>query len=57
MVNEEWDKMSALEYVQFTRKWISACHKVLKDNGSIYISCTYHNFAEIMIVLKCQRSV
>ena len=52
MVNEEWDKMTELEYIQFSRKWIGACHKVLKDNGSIYISCTYHNLAEVMIVLK-----
>jgi len=52
MVNEEWDKMTAPEYMQFTKKWIDACHKVLKDNGSIYISCTYHNLAEVMIVLK-----
>lgn len=52
MINEEWDKMTAPEYMQFTRKWIGACHKVLKDNGSMYISCTYHNLAEIMIVLK-----
>ncbi len=52
MVNEEWDKMTAPEYMQFTRKWIGVCHKVLKDNGSIYISCTYHNLAEVMMVLK-----
>lgn len=52
MVNEEWDKMTAPEYLLFTRKWIGACHGVLKENGSIYISCTYHNIAEIMIVLK-----
>lgn len=52
MVNEEWDKMTAPEYIQFTRKWIGACFNVLKDNGSIYISCTYHNIAEVMIVLK-----
>jgi len=52
MVNEEWDKMTAPEYMQFTRKWIGACNEVLKDNGSIYISCTYHNIAEIIIVLK-----
>ena len=52
MVNEKWDKMTAPEYMQFTRKWIRGCHKVLKDNGSIYISCTYHNLAEVMIVLK-----
>lgn len=52
MVNEEWDKMSAPEYMQFTRKWIGACFRTLKDNGSVYISCTYHNLAEVMIVLK-----
>lgn len=52
MVNEEWDKMSAPEYLQFTRKWIGACYRALKETGSIYISCTYHNIAEVMIVLK-----
>lgn len=52
MVNEEWDKMTAPEYLRFTREWISGCYKVLKDGGSIYISCTYHNLAEVMMVLK-----
>ena len=52
MINEKWDKMSAPEYIQFTREWIKGCSRILKDNGSIYISCTYHNIAEIMIVLK-----
>lgn len=52
MMNEEWDQMTAPEYLKFTRNWINACRRLLKDNGSIYISCTYHNIAEIMIVLK-----
>jgi len=52
MVNEEWDKMTAPEYLQFTRNWLSGCARALKDNGSIYISCTYHNIAEVMITLK-----
>lgn len=52
MVNERWDKMSAPEYMQFTKKWIGACDRALKDGGSMYISCTYHNVAEVMIVLK-----
>ena len=50
MVNEQWDKMTEPEYVQFTMRWIGACHSVLKGNGAIYISCTYHNLAEVMIV-------
>lgn len=52
MVNEHWDRMSAPEYLQFTRKWIGSTYYVLKDGGSIYISCTYHNISEVMIVLK-----
>lgn len=52
MVNEEWDKMTAPEYMQFTGKWIAGSYGVLKIGGSIYISCTYHNIAEVMIALK-----
>ena len=52
MVNEQWDRMSAPEYLQFTRRWIGSAYHVLKDGGSIYTSCTYHNISEVMIVLK-----
>src|SRR3989339_1420789 len=52
MVNEAWDRMTAPEYLQFTRKWIGGAYRTLKDGGSIYISCTYHNISEVMIVLK-----
>lgn len=52
MINEEWDKMTEPQYLQFTRRWLGGCHFVLKNNGSIYISCTYHNISEIMITLK-----
>ena len=52
MVNEEWDKMTEPEYLQFTRKWLDACSRVLKGKGSIYVACSYHNIAEVMIVLK-----
>ena len=52
MVNEKWDKMTADEYLNFTEEWIIQCKRVLKENGSIYISCTYHNIAEIITTLK-----
>lgn len=51
-VNEEWDTFSYSDYVDFTSKWLKASHKVLKDNGSIYISCTHHNIGEILIEAK-----
>lgn len=52
MVNEEWDKMSDSEYEKFTYSWIKSCKKVLKKNGSIYISCSYHNIAEVINAVK-----
>jgi site-specific DNA-methyltransferase (adenine-specific)/modification methylase len=41
--------MTAPEFLKFTRQWIGACDKVLKDKGSIYIACSYHNIGESMI--------
>ena len=52
MVNENWDKMTAPDYMQFTREWLGLCNRALKDKGSIYVACSYHNIAEVMIVLK-----
>jgi site-specific DNA-methyltransferase (adenine-specific)/modification methylase len=52
MVNEKWDQMSPPEYLKFTRQWIGGCNQLLKKNGSIYIACSYHNIAEVMLSLK-----
>ena len=52
MINEKWDKMSDPEYFSFTENWIAGCHRVLKENGSIYVCGTFHNIGEIIVVLK-----
>ncbi|WP_024789848.1 site-specific DNA-methyltransferase [Lebetimonas sp. JH292] len=52
MVNEAWDKMSFEEYKDFTNKWIKACKRILKENGSIFICCSYHNIGECTMGLK-----
>ncbi len=52
MVNELWDKMDDETYRSFSLNWISQAIRCLKENGSIYISCTYHNIAEIISTLK-----
>lgn len=52
MVNEKWDKMTESEYLMFTQEWLSECKRVLKSNGTIYISCTYHNIGELIMTLK-----
>ncbi len=52
MVNEEWDRMNETEYLLFTENWVTKAIKKLKDSGSIYVSCTFHNIAEIVLNLK-----
>lgn len=51
-VNEKWDVFNYDDYLDFTERWISACHSVLSSNGSIYISCTQHNIGEIIFIAK-----
>lgn len=36
--NDSWDQFESLEtYEDFTRKWLKACYRVLKPNGSIWV--------------------
>ena len=51
-VNEEWDTMGFDEYINFTDRWISASKNALKENGSIFIACSYHNIGECTMALK-----
>ncbi|MBR5521903.1 MAG: site-specific DNA-methyltransferase, partial [Akkermansia sp.] len=40
----DWDKASSPEQIDdFNMKWLSLCREKLKDNGTIWISGTYHN--------------
>ncbi len=48
-VNEKWDTFNYDDYVSFTKNWLKANHRILKDNGSLYISCTQHNIGEILV--------
>ena len=41
---EKWDKSKGIkEDFKFHNSWIKACKKVLKPNGSLWISGTYHS--------------
>ena len=49
----DWDKASTLEQKHnFNRKWIKSCKRVLKDNGTIWISGTLHNIYSIGMALE-----
>lgn len=44
----DWDKgLSPEEMRQFNLKWIKLCRDKLKDNGTIWISGTYHNIFSV----------
>ena len=44
----DWDKsMSQEEINEFNMKWLSLCREKLKDNGTIWISGTYHNIFSV----------
>jgi site-specific DNA-methyltransferase (adenine-specific)/modification methylase len=51
-MNEDWDKWNYNEYIIFTEKWLKEAWRVLKSNGSLYVSCTYHNIGEIIFIAK-----
>ena len=44
----DWDKRGTPEQIAtFNHKWISLCKDKLKDNGTIWVSGTYHNIFSV----------
>jgi site-specific DNA-methyltransferase (adenine-specific) len=52
-VDDEWDQFTSFaEYDVFTRSWLSACRRVLKDTGTIWVIGTYHNIYRVGAILQ-----
>jgi site-specific DNA-methyltransferase (adenine-specific)/modification methylase len=51
-VNEAWDSMSESDYVAFSDKWISECHRILIDSGAIYVCASHHNLGQVLSSLS-----
>lgn len=48
----EWDKSQGFEKDnEFNRKWLSLCREKLTENGTIWISGTYHNIFSVAQML------
>ena len=48
-----WDKKVTLEKIhEFNKIWIYECKKILKPNGTIFISGTYHNIYSLGFLLQ-----
>lgn len=49
----EWDKAGTLKQKHnFNKKWIKQCYRILKDDGTIWISGTLHNIYSIGMALE-----
>jgi len=43
-VDDEWDRFPDFNsYDEFSRSWLLECHRVLKQDGGIWVIGTYHN--------------
>lgn len=52
-VDEEWDQFGSFEeYDIFTRAWLSACRRVLKDTGTIWVIGSYHNIYRVGSIMQ-----
>lgn len=52
-VNAGWDQFSSFqEYDAFTHAWLSACRRVLKPNGTLWVIGSYHNIYRVGSILQ-----
>lgn len=52
-VNDSWDQFSDFEeYDGFTRNWLTACRRVLKDTGTLWVIGSYHNIYRVGSILQ-----
>ncbi len=52
-VDDGWDKFASFaEYDRFSREWLAACRRVLKDTGTIWVIGSYHNIYRVGAVLQ-----
>lgn len=51
-VTDEWDQFESLAaYDAFCEAWLSACRRLLKDTGTLWVIGTYHNIHRIGMIL------
>jgi modification methylase len=52
-VDDAWDRFETMaEYDAFTRAWLTAARRVLKDDGAIWVIGSYHNIFRVGTILQ-----
>ena len=52
-VYEEWDSFTSIkEYDEYTKAWMSAARRILKEDGTIWVIGSYHNIFRVGYILQ-----
>ncbi len=52
-VDDDWDQFTSFKvYDDFTRAWLTACKRVLKPAGTLWVIGSYHNIFRVGTVLQ-----
>jgi modification methylase len=52
-VDDAWDKFDDFaSYDRFTRAWLAACRRVLKETGAIWVIGSYHNIHRVGAIMQ-----
>jgi modification methylase len=52
-VDDDWDKFSSFaDYDAFTRGWLSAVRRVMKENATLFVIGSYHNIFRVGAILQ-----
>src|SRR5882757_1054876 len=52
-VDDDWDQFASFAaYDAFTRAWLTACKRVLKPSGTLWVIGSYHNIFRVGTVLQ-----
>src|ERR1043166_6697826 len=52
-VDDEWDQFGSFaDYDRFTRDWLTAARRVLKDTGALWVIGSYHNIFRVGAILQ-----
>jgi modification methylase len=52
-VDDTWDQFGSFEeYDRFTRDWLTAAKRVLKENGALWVIGSYHNIFRVGAILQ-----
>ncbi|HEX2905987.1 MAG TPA: site-specific DNA-methyltransferase [Phototrophicaceae bacterium] len=52
-VDDDWDRFEDFAaYDVFTRAWLAACRRVLKETGTLWVIGTYHNIHRVGAVVQ-----